>query len=157
MLKALNGIVSIYECRGVIFDTRLKLFVRFICLSWDFVASRATNQLSHPLNDANADKMRQIFRCPADFRPRYLAKRSTTLLAIQPRKTVSQEFQHPLETCNRTILLSSYETNERFPEDIPRIKIKIWTRYPIVVFFLKIVRSSSSEESVVILNREAML
>lgn len=29
----LYGIVSIYECQGVIFDTRLKLFIRFICLS----------------------------------------------------------------------------------------------------------------------------
>lgn len=33
--KVLYGIVSIYECQGVIFDTRLKLFIRFICLSWD--------------------------------------------------------------------------------------------------------------------------
>lgn len=37
-VKVLYGIVSIYECRGVIFDTRLKLFIGFIRLSWDFVA-----------------------------------------------------------------------------------------------------------------------
>lgn len=44
--------------------------------------------------------------------------------------------------CNRTILLSSYETNEA----IPRIKIEIWTRVTqssSSSFFLKIVRSSS--------------
>ena len=44
--------------------------------------------------------------------------------------------------CNRTILLSSYETNEA----IHRIKIEIWTRVTqssSSSFFLKIVRSSS--------------